>query len=1131
MRKITLTGLVTLAALSAQSQNYLDNENLQNRPPEKKVTFWDMQQAFYAHWDSLNPSFAEGDNAEEGGYQQFKRWEWFVKQRTYPSGEFPKSDVLFTEYQKYKLSSAANKNFNTQAANWTFFGPGIIPGNGGGSGRINCIVFDPANSNTIWVGAACGGLWKSVDGGTTWATWNTDLLPSLSVSDLVIDPTNTQVIYVATGDKFGIYTQYETWGHYSAGILKSTDGGLTWNTTGFTNTLANNVIIQRLIMDPTNTNVLYAATFSGIYKTTNGGNTWTNIRPGYFYDIEFNPTNSATIYAGDNAGFQISTNSGTTWNYVSGVTSTGRTSICVTPANAAVVYVWTEGGGFYYSGNSGTSFTPRANPSGQCTPYGYYDMVIEVSPINASVLFAGGMEIARTTNGGTSWTNVSDWSSWPATNYVHADQKNMAFLPGSSTTIFAVNDGGIFRSTNQGTAWTDLSTGIHIKQYYRISSSFQNNSLIYAGAQDNGTDRVNGFSTATQVMGADGEDCLVDFVNDQVVFVSTQGGNFSRSTNGGNTFTGSVNGCDWTSPIVQDPNNNQKIYVGAANVQRSLNNGVSFASISPSLDGTCIYSLEVANSNGNYIYAATFGNLFRTTTGNAPWANITGSLPVGSAAITGVTISGSDPNAIWVCFSGFSAGNKVFYSSNGGASWTNVSGTLPNIPVNCIEYQNGSNDLVYIGTDLGVFYMDATMNDWSAYNTGLPNVIIDDLEVYYPTSKLRAGTYGRGIWQSDLQTSTLQNLDASAFSVNYPPSQTCDTTIAPIVVIRNAGINTITSVDLFYSIDGQPFLVYNWTGSLSSFATANVTLPAYTLGSGSHTLVAYTTNPNLAPDQNNNNDTTSYTFNILANPVGSTPPLQEGFVSSTFPPSGWQLENSNGLWSRSATVGGYSLSTNSARADCYNIASAEDAVISPYIDFNNVITPIRLYFDIAHAPYSVTYKDSLFVEVYTDCDPTGSRIYSKGYTSLATAPNQTGVFVPTSTQWRTDTINLDTLAGDPSMRFRWIVKSGYGNMIYLDNINLTGGLTGTNMLETDLNVNMYPNPTNGNVNVEVSTFEKGDIIVTVYDVTGKTVKETTVNASMRTLISMDVSSLGAGIYVLKIEQNGKVKTERLAILR
>jgi hypothetical protein len=215
------------AGLSAQP--YLTPGMLNVNPGQHKITFYDVQRAFNNYWESRTPGEMEAENAEEGGYQQFKRWESFFKQRTFPTGLFPSPEIVYNEHIKYKAAYKNSEN-HTSAANWSFLGPHVIPTEGGGSGRINCIAIDPVDTNIIWLGAACGGLWKTTDGGLTW-TSNTDLLPSLSISDIVVDPTNPSVMYLATGDKYGIYYQYEVWGHYSAGVLKSTDGGVTWSQT------------------------------------------------------------------------------------------------------------------------------------------------------------------------------------------------------------------------------------------------------------------------------------------------------------------------------------------------------------------------------------------------------------------------------------------------------------------------------------------------------------------------------------------------------------------------------------------------------------------------------------------------------------------------------------------------------------------------------------------------------------------------------------------------------------------------------------------------------------------------------------------------------------------------------------
>lgn len=1124
MKKIWALSLSLIIAFSMNAQPYLRQSSLYNRPAERPATFHDIEKAFKQYWEGRQPSAVESENAKDGGWQQFKRWEWFVKQRTLPSGVFPSPEILYQQFQVYKQQLLAEKSSGLTAANWSFIGPSVVPSNGGGSGRVNCIAFHPSNPNTIFIGAACGGLWKSTDGGTTWAVHNTDLLPSISISDIVIDPSNPQIMYLATGDKYGIYHMYETWGHYSAGVLKSTDGGLTWSQTGLNYSLSNIAIIQRLIIDSANTSNLLAATLSGIFKTTNGGTSWTNVKAGKIYDLEYHPTNSQIVYAADSIGVFRSANGGTSWTATT-VASTGRASLAVSRNSPNTVYAWTPNN-FYASTDGGITFNTRTNPSGYCTPYGYYDMVLAASAANANILFAGGLRVCCSTDGGSTWTTVSDWNTFPQSNYVHADQKAFAFLPGSATTVFACNDGGVFRSTDQGATWSDKSNGIHIKQYYRFSGSALTPNLFIAGAQDNGTDKITGSSSASMINGADGEDCLIDFTNDNIMFYSSQGGQFRRSTNGGTSSSSlSIGGCDWTSPIYMDPNNHNVVFIGGSVLHKSIDNGVNWTS-SSGFDGTCLYSVRSAKSNSNYVYVATFKNIYRSTNGGVNFNAITGALPVGNAAITGIAISDTDPDQVWVCFSGFSSGNKVYRTTNGGASWQNVSGTLPNIPVNCIEFQNGSNELLYIGTDLGVFYTDATQGNWIAYNTGLPNVIVNDLEINYPTSKIRAGTFGRGIWESNLQTSTLVNLDAGTMAMLDPASFTCDTVIIPKVRIRNSGGDTIFTVNLHYRMDQQPFQMYSWSGVLPSLATADITLPTYTFTSGTHTLTAYTSMPNASADQNAQNDTIRSSFTILVNPASIPPPIQEGFVSTTFPPATWAVENSSQLLSRTAACGGYGNSSSSMKVDFLNIPAGTDVLESSYIDFAQLTPPIYMLFDVAYASYSTTYFDSMRVELYDDCSGLTSVVFKNGYPGMSTAVPTTNPFVPTASQWRTDSVNLDTLAGYHPLKIRFAFTSDYGNNLYLDNINLVGtpvGVSAVNPIKPGIRI--YPSPSNGIVTVQSTQPMDG---WRVFNMMGDKIWSTDEAGN---IITLDLSHQPEGIYLVQAVKGTVQETRKVIIAR
>lgn len=1136
MKKITLTlSALLLFFILADAQPFMNPSMLST--DGKKPTLRDVQQAFDQYWDARDPDLLhEEENAEEGGYQQFKRAEAFMKQRTFPSGKLFNPEILYQEHKQYQqhLDAQQHARFaqgqsSLTSANWSYLGPGQVPGGGGGAGRINCLTFDPGNSNIMWIGAACGGLWKSVNGGTSW-TQNTDLLPSLSISDIIIDPTNTNIMYLATGDKYGIYWQYETIGQYSAGLLKSTDGGLTWNQTGLNYTQSNITIIQRLIMNPSNSSMLYAATNNGIFVSNNAGANWTQQLTGKYYDIEFCPSTPSTLYCADSIMAYKTVNGGTTWNPMPFVTSNGRTSIAVTPANPDAIYVWSEGAGFYYSANQGVSFISRNDPAADAGPYGYYDYVLAVSPVDENILFAGGLNVARSTNGGNSWSAVTDWAGWPASNYCHADNHDLQFAPGSSQAIFSMNDGGIFKSSDQGATWTDLSNGLDIKQYYRLACSYQSPGTVYAGAQDNGTDRVMG-ANSFRVNGADGEECLVHYGDENIVFVSSQGGYFLKSTDGGNNFSPmSQYGSDWTSPIIMDRNSNNIMYLGANSVFKSTDTGDNWISVSPSQPGA-IYSLEVSLSAPNTLYAATFGNIIHTTNGTT-WNDITGTLPVNQAAITGIAISSNDPNEAWVTFSGYASGQKVFKTSNGGSSWTNVSGTLPNIPVNCIEYQDNTNDIVYIGTDFGVFWKDSTMNDWLPYNTNLPNVIIDELEIYYPTSKLRAATYGRGLWETDLQVSTLLALDCGVSVIVSPNGNSCDSSFTPVIRIHNYGIDTLHSFVLHYQLDAQAMQTYNWSGSLAPAANVDITLSSFVTSGGNHTYTAYTTDPNTLLDQNPGNDIRTVTFAVMANPAVVQAPITESFQPVAFPPPGWTLENSSNIWSRNTQVGGFGASPECARADFYGVSSGEDKIISGYVDFGNLIAPITLSFDVAYAQYSTGYHDSLIVDLYSDCEPGSPRVYAKGDATLATAPVTMSQFVPSAGEWRTETVNLDAYAGHSPLEIRIIGKTGYGNFLYLDNININGINVGLNEPFAGKNeVTVFPNPSTGKLSVDITSSARS-IAVTLLDMIGNelsVLKDESFNGHAR--YNLDLDRFPQGIYFIRTVAGEITSTQKVSIVR
>ncbi len=778
----TLLVVVLCMAMAVNAQPWMRGIANQENP-----NFFEIQKSFNDYWAAkgIDPAKANKGKEEEAGmesYAQYKRWEWYMSRRVNAAGEFPDPMIAYNESKKFQeQANHRMKSINSITASWVPLGPSPVP-SGGGAGRLNCITINPLKTTTIYVGAPDGGVWKSNNGGTSWNT-TTDLLSSLGVTDIVIDPNDTSHIYIATGDGDGRDS-------YSTGIMESHDGGATWATTGLNWTTSQTRYFGRLIMDPTNSLVLFAASKVGIYKSIDGGVTWTNpLASTRIYDLQFKPNNHNIIYAGGDSVIYRSTDNGATFTSVYSTTGTDRINMAVTPVDTNYVYAILSNSSadqlkaVLRSTNGGTSFTSMATTpnilgwsngtggdagSGQ----GWYDLSIVASPTVSGTLFIGGVNVWTSTNGGTSWTKKTSWTAANST-YVHADIHRLAFLPGSSTTLFACCDGGIFKSTNSGTAWTDLSTGLSIMEFYSISNAQTSSTIVQGGAQDNGTNLYSA-GTWTQDLGGDGMTSIVDYFTSNTMYGEQYNGTINRTTNGGGSWTGiTPNGQSgaWVTPYIIDPNTHTTIYAGWNDVYKSTNQGTSWTQISTTLTGNAgdfVMAMACAPSNSNYLYIGAGGNngiiststfLFKTTNGGTSWTDVTGTLPLSTASLTAIAIKASDPLTVWVTLTGYTAGTKVYKTTNGGTTWTNISGNLPNVPVNCITFDKTvSTDRIFVGTDVGVFYTDNTLaGQWLDFNTGLPNVLVYSLDVQVSAGLLRAGTFGRGLWETSLSIFTGNN--------------------------------------------------------------------------------------------------------------------------------------------------------------------------------------------------------------------------------------------------------------------------------------------------------------------------------------------------------------------------------------
>ena len=1036
LRKLTLS-LAFIAATFILKAQKPESKTLSDKAI-REMTWVEAMQDYRVNFHTVVSKFEKahkGVTYEKGhGIKQFRRWEYMMGQRVGADGVRPNPAVLYQAIQSQKSSNTS------EYGEWKPMGPFNAP-SGGGIGRINNVAFHPLHNDTIYAGAPAGGLWVSYDDGQSWQTF-TDELTNLGISDLAIDPTNPNIMYLATGDRDGADT-------YSYGLLKSTDGGLTWGTTGLSFNVSQNYRIGRVNIDPDNTDIIIAATNGGVYRSTDAGNTFTLEQIGSFYGLHIG--NGDTAYAttsGSSPKVYRSVDAGDTWQQLSNGLPTSGKSRCElaasnTPGTLYVVYGDSNNGygGVYRSKNGGNSWTQMSstpnimgwsNTGSGSGGQAWYDMSIACDPNNENTIYVGGVNIWKSTNGGSTWSIVGHWYGAGSTPYVHADHHDAIFRPNTSE-LYVGTDGGVYKTTNGGASWSDLNDGMNISQYYKISQSTSDTSLIVAGAQDNGSHLRSNTFNWSEVTGGDGMDNGVDAVNDNILYTSVYYGDFYRSNNGGAFFSpinnlspaGSGN---WVTPFNVDPVVSNTIYAGFTRLWKSVNGGQSWSATSTNnVNGNSnIDEFEVAKSNANFIYVLINQNVYKSTNAGSSWSTITpsGSLAPGSNVL-GIGIDPDDENHIAIAIGGYNGNKKAMESFNGGQTWSNISTGLPNVPATAIAFEGNGSDGIYIGTDIGVYYKNSIYPTWISYNKNLPNVIISDLEVYEDQSLLRIGTFGRGVWQSPMMAG-LSNAPEANF--NADPYSTC---------------GLLDTIQLSDVSSGQPTSWY-WQITPSSHSFVGGTNdssenPQIAFSSTGNYTVTLSVSNNYGTD-----DTTQFQVISVG---GAMLPFIEDFENGS---NGWEISNpDNGITWAAASVGGSTPGSTAMSVSHYSYSTSGevDELISPPLDFSND-TLVTMTFEYASSYYSSGYTDSLKVYISGDCGSSWNELASwkSDDVTFSTAGQLPGSFVPNGpSNWcfgnanvSCPSIDLNAYSGMSGIRVKFVAINGYGNNIFIDNINIIG---------------------------------------------------------------------------------------------
>lgn len=1101
--------------------------NEQNSGSEKRNKSIDeLVEDFNQYWKNHDK------NKKGSGYKPFMRWENHWRNLTDDQGYLISAEDLWAAWQ-VKNNAKAQRNFSTMAlppSNWQPVGPFTHTNTGSwssGQGRVNFVYEDPNNTNTVYIGSPAGGIWKSIDAGVNWQPMS-DYLPQIGVSGIVVDHTNSNVIYIATGDKDASDT-------YSVGVLKSTDGGLTWNTTGLSFGGSNN-FAGDIMMDPTNNQILLCATSSGIYKTTNAGASWTVVQTGDFSQgsIRFKPNDPSIVYGVTNNRFYRSTNAGTSFSVVTtGLPfNSGRLLLDVTPANPNYVYILsakTSGNsyafqGLYRSTDSGLNFTARNTTTDVFeSSQAWYDLALGVSDTNAEEIYTGCLNVWKSSNGGTSFVKLNNWSSPSSPSYTHADIHYLGFYAGK---LYAGTDGGVYVSQNGGTNFTDLTATAQISQFYKIAVSKQSASNMVGGLQDNGGHAYSG-GQWKNYYGADGMDAAIDPTNPNLYYGFIQnGGSLYISSTAGNGITGSVgspggqNG-NWVTPLAV--NSVGELFSGFAGLYK-LNGGAWTQQNSGSIGTGNLELIYVDPTNDDIMYISNGATLYKSTDHGVNFSSIFTT----SSTIRSISVNSNNNNIVYLVTSG--TGGQILKSTNGGTSFSNITTGIPNIGKNIIVHQGQHPDNpLYVGTSLGVYYIDDTMASWQAFDTNLPNVSVTDLEINLADNKLIASTYGRGIWQTDIPVQLAPN-DVKLKAINNPNANVNCGNVTPEIVIENNGQNVITTVQIDYSLDGTPYST-NWNGTLNSGDNTVVSLPSFSLSRGIHTFDVTTTIVNDAFSSNN-----SGVVSVYANDAG-TVGLVNTFEVSTEELLTYNEGSTTSQWVRGSKTGilssgvGNSVYTTNLTGNYPD--QTKSYLVSQCYDLTNVVNP-QISFDMK---YSLeTNWDLVYVEFTTDFGANwnvlgtmGANWYNSDRTQFTTGSD---CFNCVGAQWTgTNTNNtnyfypLNTLIGQSNVIFRIVFHSDEAvNQlgVNIDNFVITGTLSEQGFNSSEFII--YPNPSKGIYNISFGGNQTLDI--EVYDVNGRLIlNQKGFENTFETKI--DLSSASKGVYFVRVSANGKNVVKRI----
>lgn len=695
-----------------------------------------------------------------------KRTAWFKARAAWPYRE-PSGHRLFSERSRAVVRLGAQPG----AAQWESVGPTNV------GGRMTSLAYAPRKPNTIWAGAAGGGVWKSEDGGQQWrALWHSQ--PTLNVGSVAVDPANPAMVYCGTGEANLSADSYP-----GVGVFRSTDGGDTWQILAPAETTGLPTRIGCLVVDPFDSTHLCLGGVThttggsdGMFVSRDGGLTWGRQTfpgngPYRCHAIVFHPTARDTLFAtvaarGAQSGIWRSTNGGASWTHLrKGLPSSekmDRTSLAIAPSRPSVIYAITstlkEGVlGVFRSDNGGNTWTNFAGThfrkEGQMT----YGNAIAVHPTDPDHVLCGGVDLHLTRDGGKTWIQTTKWDAKPGKpNYAHADHHCLVMPVEQPGLVYDMNDGGMDLSLDGGLRWVNRSNGLVTSMFYDIDVAQSDGRMFGGGLQDNGTNVTTsgGPDDFVEITGDDGGWMLIDPKSTKHLYTTSQNMvvNRFRSSDRWKVVSPPAKKSErdevWMIFLEFDPNDSRTVFAGGLRVWRTRDDGANWSAVSPVLDDSPISAVEIAQANSKLIYVGTEnGGFYRSTDGGNSWSEDLASPMLPGFTITRVLSSPTNALTVYATVANFGA-RHVFRSKDGGSTWVDIDrGQLPDVPHHAIAISRAAPSTLYVCSDAGVHVSTDGGGTWKSLTRNLPTVPIVDLVFHEKDRTLTAASYGRGIWR------------------------------------------------------------------------------------------------------------------------------------------------------------------------------------------------------------------------------------------------------------------------------------------------------------------------------------------------------------------------------------------------